>query len=522
MVFTLTKENIDQLGQVLDYDAIGRSIIARASETAPGRFAGQKDLYGWKHDVSGTPATSGFMHGPNGLLRYPGVDPAVFHTIVGSMGILSELQFTPTVYANPTYETITGITGDEVDQGGSEPDGICDDAPTSGMKKGCIVQAPFGRYKRGTREVAMERLGQRVDRADPMDLFIVGSPLNNPIFPSAGNLEGMTLTPDVLINEWANIVSDRAVAMHRLLSKQIWTGTPSNNAVNGGYKEFAGLTRLINTGYKDLLTGDRCQSIDSDVWDFQYNRIDATPATANQLVTTIQYLFRTRRNLAMRTGVEPVRWAFVMQEPLFYELTKVGVWPTAYLIGGTTVLDVNGQRVTMDAKDAIDMRDQMRQGRYLIIDGMQVAVIFDDGIPITDHDGNVIAGHGAAVPTGCFSSSIYLVPFSVLGGRLTLYGEHMQYQNPSIQSVMGMPTLARVVGPFFETPRQTNTCIVFDILIEPRVILRTPWLAGRIDNIVFCPAEMTRQPYPGDDYFINGGVIGARTGPDYSTGNIWN
>ena len=154
-MLTLSKENLDQLGGVLDYDAIGRAILANAAASAPGRMqAGQKQ-FGWKHDVSGAVATSGYMHGPGGLLRYPGVDPAVFQTIVGSMGILSETQFTPTTYVNPTFETLTGITGDEVDQGGSEPAEICDDAPTSGQKKGCIVQAPFGRYKRGTREVAM-------------------------------------------------------------------------------------------------------------------------------------------------------------------------------------------------------------------------------------------------------------------------------------------------------------------------------------------------------------------------------
>jgi hypothetical protein len=510
-MLTLSKENLDQLGSVLDYDAIGRAILAQASANAPGRQAASKSLTGWKHDVSGQPSASGFMHGPGGLLRYPGVDPAVFQTIVGSMGILSETQFTPTTYVNPTYETLTGITGDEVDQGGSEPAEICDDAPTSGQKKGCIVQAPFGRYKRGTREVAMERLGQRVDRADPLDLFLVGSPINNPAFPGAGNLEGMSFSPDVLVNEWSNIVSDRAVAMHRKLARQVWQGTPLNNNVGQGYKEFAGLATLINTGYQDLLTGDRCESMDSDVWDFQSNRIDGSVQNAAALVNTIQYLFRTRRNLAMRTGVDPVRFAFCMQEPLFYELTKVGVWPTAYLIGATTVIDVAGQRVTMDAKDAIDMRDQMRAGRYLILDGIQVPVIFDDGIPITNE-----------AERGCFASSIFLVPFSVMGGRLTYYGEYFQYQNPSVQSVLGLPVLARVVGPFFETPRQSNTCIVFDILIEPRVILRTPWLAGRIDNIVFCPAEFTRQPFPGDDYFVNGGVVGTRPGPDYSTNNVWN
>lgn len=492
---------------ILNYDAIADAILRRAAASAPAR---SKALTGWKHDVGGEPATTGYMHGPGGLLRYPGVDPAVFHTIMGSMGVLSEMQWSGSVYTNPTYETLTGITGDEVDQGGDEPDFVCDDAPTSGQKKGCIVQAPFGLYKRGTREVNITRLGQRVDRADPTDLFVVGSPINNPAFPGAGGLEGLQLNNDQLINEWSNIVSDRAVAMHRKLSRQVWIGDPNNNSANGGYKEFPGLVRLVATGYQDLLTGTRCESIDSDVWDFEHNLIDpAVPQNGRQLINTVSYLFRTRRVIAMRSGVDPVRWAFVMQEPLFFELTKI--WPVAYFLGAQSVIDTDGQRLTFDAGDAIQMRDQMRAGRYLTIDGINVEVIFDDAVPLEN-----------TAERGRFSSSIFLLPFSVLGGRLTLYGEYMQYQNPSAMSVMGLPVLARVVGPFIETPRQTNTCIVFDIAIEPRVILRTPWLAGRIDNIDFAPAEFTRQPFPDDDYFINGGVVGTRPGPDYSAHNIWN
>lgn len=500
----------DRLGGVIDPDALARAIIRNAGAMAMTKEARAQKAYGWKHDVSSlNPSDTGMMHGPNGLLRYPGVDPAVFQTVIGSMGLGSELQWTPSVMVDQTYETITGVTGDAVDDGGSEPDEQCDPAPTSGMKKACIVFAPFGLYKRGTREVAINRLGQRVDRADPTDLFVVGSPLNNPLFPGTG-MDGLTLNNDQLVNEWSNAMADRAVAMHRKLSRQIWIGNPTNNSVNGGYKEFAGLTTLINTGYQDLLTGTACESMDSDVWDFGHNAIDATHSA--ELVNIIQYLFRTRRAIAMRTGVEPVRWAFVMQEPLFYELTKVGIWPTAYLIGGTTVIDSDGQRVTMDAKDAIDMRDQMRNGRFLILDGMQIPVIFDDGVPITDN-----------AERGCFESSIYLVPFSVMGGgRSVLYGEYMQYQNPSINSVLGMPVLAQVHGAFLETPRQTNNCVVLDIMVEPRIILRTPWLAGRIDNIKFCPAEFTRQPFPTDDYWINGGVVGTRPGPDYSSHNIWN
>jgi hypothetical protein len=36
-----------------------------------------------------------------------------------------------------------------------------------------------------------------------------------------------------------------------LLSKQLWAGSPTNNNVGGGYKEFPGLETLVSTGKVD-------------------------------------------------------------------------------------------------------------------------------------------------------------------------------------------------------------------------------------------------------------------------------
>lgn len=460
---------------------------------------------GEKHDASGVAATTGLLHGPGGLLSYPGVDPAVFHTIVGSMGMTSQMPWVPSIFSNPLYETITGITEDAAGVNlNLEPEAPCDDAPTSGNRKGCIVQAPFGLIKRGTREVRIGRMGLFNDRADPRDLQLIGSPINNPGPPG----DAFQFTSASLVNEWQAALEDRAVAMHRKLNRVIWTGSPANNNVGGGYREFASLPILVNTGYVDAIAGTSCPSMDSDVKNFAYHKVDVDGAG---LVNALTYIVRTRRDLAMRTGVEPVRWAFVMTEPLFYEITKI--WPCQYFLGGCSVTDSAGQRVFIEARDQIDMRDQMRAGRYLLIDGIRFDVIFDDGIPVATNTTN------ANVTSGCFASDIYFLPFSVGGGRAVLYGEYFQYQNPAVQSLLGLPVLARVDGAFLETPRQTNQCVVFDIEIQPRIILRTPWLAGRLNNVQYCPLQSSRQPFPNQPYFIDGGAQ-TRQGPSYY--NLWN
>lgn len=471
-------------------DAIAAAVLRRMGEIA------SKEV-GTKHDASGTPASTGYLHGPNGLLRYPGVDPAVFHTVVGSMGIMGQLQWTPSVFMNPLFETITGITAGD----STERDEVCEDAPTAGVKKGCIVQAPFGWIQRGTQEVDVTRLGQRLDRADPTDLFMVGSPMNNPIMP--GGMDGLTLSNDQLINEWANLLSNRAVAMHRKLSQVLWTGNPTNNT--NGYLEPVGLQTLVATGYVDAVTGTTCPSMDSLVHDFNYTVIEQN---MGDLVARMTAIARYVRSLAMRTGMDPVRWAWVMREEAFYQVTRA--YACAYLTSGQcATIDSASQRLIVDARDNVAMRDDMFNNRYLIIDGARWPVIFDDGIP---EEGDADT---AELQAGQFASDIFLLPFSVLGGRSTLYGEYFQFQNPSITSVFGQSFLGRTMGAFLEVPRQTNNCFVLDIHVKPRLILRTPWLAAKITNVAYEPLLHTRQPFPDDPYFVNGGVVGERTAPTY-------
>src|SRR3990167_7067790 len=87
---------------------------------------------------------------------------------------MGQLPATPSLYTNPTYYTITGVQDDS----GSEAAENCDPSPTAGLKKACLTTSVFGRYKRQTPELELNRLGQLNDRADPMDLTLVGSPIH--------------------------------------------------------------------------------------------------------------------------------------------------------------------------------------------------------------------------------------------------------------------------------------------------------------------------------------------------------
>lgn len=461
---------------------------------------------GFKHDTAGNPITVGYSHGPGGNLSWPGVDQAVFHTVVGIRGILGQLPATPSLYTNPTYTILTGVSDDV----GGEKTDVCDDAPVAGLLQACTVTSRYGRYERATKEIEINRLGQQVDRSDPMDLTLVGSPIaQTGIFttgPGGTGVPGNLLSQEVARKMW-----ELSVSLHRLMSRQVWQGNPTNDSAGGGYKEMLGLDGLIRTGYVDAITGTRCYSVDADVKDFNYANIAVAGAS---LVNAMTYLYHTRKEFAISTGVMPVRWVWVMRSEVFFELSAL--WPCAYLTYRCDIAGVTGAAINMDAREVGALRDSMRNERFIPIDGDRIEVILDDGIAVeTGITNNRVA-------SGCSASSIYLVPMSVTGGRQVTYLEYAQYDNPAIMDAIGRMVLAQVEGAWITWPRQTNLCVQWQTKIEPRVVMRTPWLSGRLDNVVVCPLQYAPQPFPDNPYAFtdNGGGVTQRSGPSYY--QLWN
>lgn len=464
---------------------------------------------GYKHDATGTPTTT-YAHGPGGLFSYPGVDPQVFSAMLGiEGGLVGALPKFPSVYTNPLFTTITGVQADV----GSEPEDVCDPAVEAGLTKACTLTSVFGRYRRKTREVYANRLGQYRDYADPPNLRLMnaypgiagGDPLMNPALTQP-------LNSAVLELEMAKILFEFGVSVNRFLSRQFFTGNPANNTAGEGYKELTGLDLLISTGKVDAITGQLCPALDSDIKDFNFQNLSTFGAS--DIVQVLTYMYRYVKNIARRSGLMPVRWAWVMREEAFYELTAV--WPISYLTSAGTmgsVRDTDWQRGNINLTDAADQRDRMRRETYLLIDGELVQVLLDDGITELTNvtDGNV--------PAGCFASDIYLLPLTVLGGTPVTYIEYFQHDNASISQLLSLLNMQGQVwttnnGAWIWNNARTDLCITMTGKVEPRLILRTPQLAGRLQNVVYCPLQHTRQPFPDDPYFFNGGVT-SRTGPSY-------
>lgn len=480
---------------------------ALASELGPvmDRQKAQRYGVGFKHDLTSVaPITDGYSHGPGGRLTFPGVDPVVFNAMLGAKSIISQLPTMPSLYTDPTYYTLTGVT----DESGNEKDDVCDDAPVAGLMKACLTHSVFGRYERATQQLELNRLGQRVDRADPLDLTLVGSPIDQAGVFNAGPM-GPQTPGDLFVNEVSRKFWERNVAMYRLLTRQVWRGNPTNNSAGGGYKEMTGFNLLVNTGYKDAETGVACPIVDSYIANFGHTRIDSSNAPIVAALTNIVHQLKFR---AERAGLNPVRWVIVMRHSLFYELTAL--WPCSYLSYRCAVAPgmASPMQGVIDAQDAVRFRDEMRAGSYLLIDGERFEVLTDDGI--LELSGNDSEGN---FPSGCFESDIFIIPMSV-AGRAVTYMEYFQYANPSLQDALGNMVLGRIEGPWLTWPRQSNLCVQWQSKIEPRLVMRTPWLAGRLQNVVYCPIEHEQDVFPDDPYFKNGGGT-SRVGPSFS--DIW-
>lgn len=147
------------------------------------------------------------------------------------------------------------------------------------------------------------------------------------------------------------------------------------------------------------------------------------------------------------------------------------------------------------------MRDDMRQGMYLLIEGKRYEVVIDDSIAETPAAGGVV---------GTYQSDIYFVPLTA-NGQPTLFWEFFSFNAQAIAAASAMApngffnTLQN--GRFLQTRLSpTHTCVQVEIEERPRLILLTPFLAARFTNLRYTISIHERNAFPDELYFVNGGL----------------
>lgn len=447
--------------------------------------------------------TSTLLQQPGGIFSIAGMESDVIATHVSPRGLGSALPAFPSNIDDPRYGFLTGFTATN----GSEPTNPCDDAP-AGFMKGATLTAQFGRIARDTQTVEADKILHR-QRGANTDLRLIGNMLGM-------DNNGMTLPANLSPTQVLNRVVEAEMVgvgtqLQRKLSTMFWQGVTTNGTAGGGYKEFPGLDYQIATGQVDADTNTAITAADSYILDFNYNDVDGTTLDIVEYLSMMEYFLR---NKAERTGLDPVTWAVVMRPEAWFELSAV--WPCRYLTyrcqnsAGTNATVINDNV-------NVQLRDGMRSGRYIDINGNRYPVVLDDGI----YEYTNI--NDANVPAGYYASSVYMVPLRVAGNFPSLYWEYIDYRQlgPELAGLSGMNRVvpfSTTDGKFLWVYKTNGFCFNLQAKIEPRVVLRTPHLAGKLQKVRYSPLSHLVSPFPDSAYWVNGGVSLRSTSSSY---HVW-
>lgn len=452
------------------------------------------------------------IHGPGGIFGVRGLERDVISThtqITGSLG--EQIPISPSANTNPLFPYITGFVRSDT----QEKNAPCDDPLPAGQMKTCIQTTVFGRKEFATRTLEVDKVGQQNTRGEFYDLQLVNDPLVDSMAGLMQSFTGFNNQDSILAGrEMAARFVEVAVAFQRWFCPQVYIGNPANSRAGGGYMEFPGLDLLIGTNKIDALSGQACPSLYSDVKSFGFRLVSSTvDPDIHKTLSTMMYILEMR---ARQNDLAPVDFRIVMRSQLFFELTRV--WPLAYNTEYTDANKVSGlDNVYLEN---IRMRDDMRNGLYLIVNSKRYPVILDDCIP----EDNKASAAGIPV-NGGFASDIYIVPFSVRGGTFqTLYWEYFDFRNGPMQAVQDLHANSYFWsdnGVFmWHLKPPNNWCVNAISKVEPRLILRTPQLAGRLTDVAYVPLQHINDPLPSQNYWVNGGVSTGRSAP--SPFSEWN
>lgn len=475
--------------QVIDYKQLAAAMVSEAA-AANG---------GVRQKAVGSTPTATYGHGRGGLFSTPGLSRPLFSAMtLPKQGLADILPVRGTNETDPLFGIITGVTATT----GDEPTGVCDDAPVVGLTKLCMHTFVLGRFSRQTKVYDLDRIGKVINRSDNTDFQWFGDPFRADGGMGVPTVAGVSGVGQAANYEVAKAMFEFGVAWSRDFARKTYTGNPTNNTADGGYKEFYGLDTLINTGYRDALTGVACPAADSLIRTFGGANVSGNETA---LVREITFIVRNLKFLARKAGLDPVNFAIAMTFGMFYALTDL--WPCSYLSYRCNVSSGSTQFISSGESER--MRDEMRAdlygytGQYLLIDGQRIPVVIDDSIT----ESQPVAG--------TFESDIYFVPLTVMGGMPVTYWEYINYDHPGAPgSAMEAANVFAPPGTFYTSDNgrffftrkpPTNWCVQIQAKTEPRLLLLTPYLAARLTDVRYTPLNHQVEWEPGTSFYVNGG-----------------
>lgn len=442
---------------------------------------GYKDVETLKD--AGTTAGA-MLHGPGGMLATLGLSKQVMNAMIMPRGLAGQLQVRPSVDTNEIFGILTGLQAST----GSEPTTACSDWPTVGQFKLCRQQHPFGQQGRTSQVLNIKYAGQIINRGEFTDNVLFGK-------PNTGDdrLPGAIDWTRALQIEHEKKLAELFLGYFRDYAPFVYTGNPANTAGSQGGVQYRGLDLLINTNKADAITGILCPAADSIV----ISGLSGTSVNTNGAAwyNIIANVVTNFERLAEQLSLD-VKWAITGRYGAFWTLTNV--WPCVYATTGCYGL--NAAIHTQSLNEAVDERDKMRNGRYLMIEGKPYDFIIDDSVAET------IAAGGA---TGTYQSDVYLIPMTANGEPMTFF-EFFPMVEQAIAAANAMAP-----GGYFSTLDNgrfllsrlspTHTCVQVEIIERPRLVLMAPFLAARFQGLRYTISVHERDAFPSSPYWVDGG-----------------
>lgn len=378
---------------------------------------------------------------------------------------------------------------------------------------------PYGKLMHSINTIDVKNLILKAQWRQYDDFYIIGDHRGQSgrIGPStfldaAGNLNADLIRAAALRRKMADL---GAYFQNWLLNK-VWVGDPANTPTGTQIVEFYGVYRLVNGDYSTaglpIITTHRPGSpvdetrmkkaLSSIVWNANNKVVgDGTWSLWRRLLDVEELLFQRAAN----TGVDPVEWKIFMISPMWSEITKHIACEMA--ADGCTIPNGAGIDKVLNLNDGglalynITAREQLLNSRSLTLNGRTYEVVLDDTMPyeiVRDDQGNFLG----------YKGSIFFLPFRA-AGQDVLYWEYVDYSQigPALADAPGYNEAMLQGwsddGRYYHTITTLRNCIELQTEFQMRLILKTPHLAARLDNI------QVRRTYEIPMYFDgSGGATG--------------
>lgn len=449
---------------------------------------------GTKNDPASLVPAGSAIQGPvngsqtiGGIFSNPGVKPGRFsamphmRSMVAALGAprLSE-------YQTEILGILTGITAET----GTNPDDWCGDPTGPGSLKAMDYNVKFGDWYKKTELNMVPEIGQLRNRAEIPGQILNSGATENPILPDLMFRLGDTRS--VLATELFKIGMGLEKSLEKTLFQGVWNAKGANG--DGWMRQFTGFDGFIKTGYADSSTGTLTPAADSIVINYNANiGLDTSDGRSFIEVMTETYWSLTYN--ANGVGMSGTEWAIAMHPQQWRAVVEA--WACAYATYRCSS-DSAGMPVTRDATAIQAIRLEMMNGQYLLIDGQRVQVVLSEGIPLTSQG------------DGLFTADIYFIPLNWMGMQLS-YLEYHSMDNQYLTEYANAFELKTVSpinnGLFLIGNRHNGFCLEWLLASKMRLIVETPFLAARVDDVQFSYLASTRTADQSNTFaYRNGGV----------------